>query len=300
MNKFMIFLFLAFCFMGLSSMVPSWAQSEITVTIPLGSSAQGCEETNECFIPDVITVNQGDTVVWLNEDTEPHSIVSGNISFGPDGKFQSNIINPGETFSVTFDENMAPDAYFYYDPNFLWMQGIVVIEESETVPEIPDETKENTTGINETADEKEEVPPDNPPSEEGGGCLIATAAYGSELSPQVQKLRELRDNTIMKTSSGSQFMSGFNQFYYLFSPVVADWERENPIFRDIVKVVISPLLATLSIMPTLDIDSESEVIGYGIGIILLNVGIYVIIPTIALLSLKRILVSKKTINLVSK
>ena len=29
-------------------------------------------------------------------------------------------------------------------------------------------------------------------TEEGGGCLIATATYGSEMSPQVQQLRELR------------------------------------------------------------------------------------------------------------
>ena len=60
-------------------------------------------------------------------------------------------------------------------------------------------------------------------------------------------------------------MTGFNQFYYLFSPVVADWERQNPIFKETVKIIISPLLATLSILPSLDIDSESEVIGYGVG-----------------------------------
>ena len=45
-----------------------------------------------------------------------------------------------------------------------------------------------------------------------GGCLIATASYGSELAPQVQQLRELRDNTILQTESGSAFMVGFNQF----------------------------------------------------------------------------------------
>ncbi len=59
----------------------------------------------------------------------------------------------------------------------------------------------------------------------GGGCLIATAAFGSELAPQVQMLRELRDNTVLSTISGTAFMTGFNQFYYSFSPTIADWER---------------------------------------------------------------------------
>ena len=52
----------------------------------------------------------------------------------------------------------------------------------------------------------------------GGGCLIATATYGSELAPQVQKLRELRDNSLLTTTSGIQFMNTFNDAYYSFSP----------------------------------------------------------------------------------
>jgi len=56
----------------------------------------------------------------------------------------------------------------------------------------------------------------------GGGCLIATATFGSELAPQVQQLRELRDNTLLQTNSGSAFMESFNQFYYSFSPTIAD------------------------------------------------------------------------------
>ena len=74
--------------------------------------------------------------------------------------------------------------------------------------------------------------------EEGGGCLIATAAFGSEMAPQVQFLREIRDNTVMNTQSGTAFMTGFNQFYYSFSPYVADYERENPVFKEAVKVCL--------------------------------------------------------------
>ncbi len=82
----------------------------------------------------------------------------------------------------------------------------------------------------------------------GGGCLIATAAFGSELAPQVQQLREIRDNSLLQTESGSAFMESFNQFYYSFSPTIADLERENPIFKEMVKITITPLLISLSIL----------------------------------------------------
>ena len=121
----------------------------------------------------------------------------------------------------------------------------------------------------------------------GGGCLIATAAFGSELAPQVQMLREIRDNTILGTTSGTAFMTGFNQFYYSFSPTIADWERENPIFQDAVRITITPLLASLSILNHVDIDSEEEMLGYGISLIILNLGMYFVAPAIVIVKLKK-------------
>jgi len=112
----------------------------------------------------------------------------------------------------------------------------------------------------------------------GGGCLIATAAFGSEMAPQVQFLREIRDGTVLQTQSGSTFMTGFNQFYYSFSPTIADYERENTAFKETVKIAITPMLASLAILNYVDIDSEEEMLGYGIGIILLNIGMYFIAP----------------------
>ena len=126
---------------------------------------------------------------------------------------------------------------------------------------------------------------DVPPVEENGGCLIATAAYGSEMAPQVQQLRELRDNTVLSTESGTAFMSGFNQFYYSFSPSIADFERENPIFKEIVKAGLTPMLSSLSILNYVDIDSEQEMLGYGISLIILNIGMYVGIPAFGILKL---------------
>ena len=122
--------------------------------------------------------------------------------------------------------------------------------------------------------------------EEGGGCLIATAAYGSEMAPQVQFLRELRDNTVLQTQVGTNFMTGFNQFYYSFSPAVADYERENPMFKEAVKLTLTPLLTSLAILNYVDIDTEQEMLGYGIGVILLNIGMYFVAPAAVIIAIK--------------
>ena len=123
-------------------------------------------------------------------------------------------------------------------------------------------------------------------NKKGGGCLIATAAYGSEMAPQIQFLREIRDNTVLQTESGTSFMTGFNQFYYSFSPVIADYERENPAFKETVKLALTPMLTSLAILNYVDIDSEAEMLGYGIGIILLNIGMYFVAPAIIIMKIK--------------
>ena len=133
------------------------------------------------------------------------------------------------------------------------------------------------------SEDSEEVTSSN---EEGGGCLIATAAFGSEMAPQVQFLREIRDNTVMTTQSGTVFMTGFNQFYYSFSPYVADYERENPIFKEAVKVTLTPLLTSLTLLNYVDVDTEEEMLGYGIGIILLNIGMYFVAPAAVIIVIK--------------
>ena len=120
----------------------------------------------------------------------------------------------------------------------------------------------------------------------GGGCLIATAAYSSEMAPQVQLLREIRDNQLMNTDSGISFMTGFNQFYYSFSPTIADMQRENPIFKEAVKLWITPLLSSLSVMSYA--ESESQVIGYGIGVILMNIGMYFVAPVMLFYGIRKV------------
>ena len=126
-----------------------------------------------------------------------------------------------------------------------------------------------------------------------GGCLIATAAYGTELAPQVQFLREVRDSTVLSTASGTAFMAGFNTIYYSFAPTVADWERENPMFQEAVRAFITPMISTLSIMSLADGGSEAEVLGLGISVIALNLGMYIAAPAIVGFKVHKYMKSKE-------
>lgn len=135
-----------------------------------------------------------------------------------------------------------------------------------------------------------EAEPD--PPEGGGGCLVATAAYGSELAPLVQLLREVRDDTLMVTGSGALFMGGFNTVYYSISPGIADLQRENPVFREMVRLVITPALLTLSIM-TISDGSEESVLGLGLLVIALNLGIYVVAPTMTVRRLQGVITTRR-------
>ena len=155
--------------------------------------------------------------------------------------------------------------------------------EPETVTETPQTTPQEI--VTETTESVPAQTKDN--AEEGGGCLIATATYGSELAPQVQQLRETRDNVLLNTESGSSFMTSFNQFYYSFSPYIADLERENPAFKEMVKITLTPLLTSLSVLNYVDINSEVDMLTYGISLILLNVGMYVGIPIAVIVTIRK-------------
>lgn len=189
-----------------------------------------------------------------------------------EGYFSAN----DEKFNVKFKEVLIYDTEKYY--TLAYSNGLDYY--NSQLPRF-EETIDSFKILN------QDVSNDDTQVEEGGGCLIATATFGSELAPQVQQLRELRDNTILSTESGTAFMSGFNQFYYSFSPVIADMERENPLFKEFVKLSLTPMLSSLSILNYVDIDSESEMLSYGIGIILMNVGMYFAAPAIIIYKIRK-------------
>ena len=192
-----------------------------------------------------------------------------------------------ESFSFNFN---IPD---YYEIGQYTIVASILNDEipeiTNTVFDVTSKITSSPTDVSMTETQKQEEGKSS-----GGGCLIATAAYGSEMAPQVQFLREIRDNTVLQTQSGTSFMTAFNTFYYTFSPTVADYERENPVFKEVVKVGLTPLLTSLAILNYVDIDTEQDMLGYGIGIIMLNIGMYFVAPAVVIIALKKRFVCIRT------
>jgi len=288
---------------GIGATTPAAFADPHTIVPVAGSGVDGCEDTaGGCYTPNTLTVKIGHIVTFSNTDIKSHTFTSFvdlsdattvGSEFGEPG-----LLKTGDSFDWSPDTVGEVKYFCMIHP---WMQGLIIVEaaaEEEMVmeEEVMEETMEEEV-MEETMEEEvmeetmeEEVMEETMEEEvmmeeEGGGCLIATATFGSELAPQVQQLRELRDNTILSTESGSAFMTGFNQFYYSFSPAVADLERESPVFKEVMKLTLTPMLSSLSLLNYVDIDSEEEMLGYGISLILLNIGMYAGIPAFAILKL---------------
>ena len=196
------------------------------------------------------------------------------------GKVTISVSN-GDVATVLGDTTTGEFTVYHDDYDFI--EGTMLIANhinDYTLKEWTDVSTFTKTGLAVPAKETTSVKTGN-----GGGCLIATATYGSEMSQQVQQLRELRDNQLLQTESGIAFMEIFNDIYYSFSPMIADYERENPLFKQAVKLAITPMISTLSLME--NAESESEVLGVGISVIALNLGMYIAVPAIIIVGIRK-------------
>lgn len=248
---FLIFFALLFAYIGLSSQAEA-KSSKYTETLD-------CKANLECTSVFEVAKDAKATLTISASYSKP-------VNFGVKDPNGNNVRLSSGTFPDTaqvitrvMNANVGGDYTFYLtpQPQSFRVHITVVVEDTQT-----------TTFQN--------IPAASQPK--FGGCLIATATYGSELAPQVQQLRELRDHKLLQTKSGSEFIAGFNSLYYSFSPYIADYERENPVFKEGVKLAITPMISSLSLLNNVDMDTEAEVLGYGISLILLNVGIYVGVP----------------------
>jgi len=114
----------------LSNIAPTaFAEMTASVSIPAGSSVPGCEETNECWIPNDVTVDVGGEVTWTVDDSAAHTVTSGTPSDADSvgAMFDSGLLLVDGTFSYTFDEVGTVDYFCIVHP---WMQGMVIVQEA--------------------------------------------------------------------------------------------------------------------------------------------------------------------------
>ena len=297
------------CILLLILLVPvgmAYAAESYDVFVAASDNFSGCEEDATCWSAHLMQISQHDTVTWHNEQLYPVGVVSGRILDDDAGVlFDSGVILPNGSFSYTFVKSGSVE---FFSPLQPWMSGTVTVKQSDDsssgddssssssssssgdvpdgyVPEpIKEEpAKEMTCGPGTILHDgkcvaESAVSTDEKNNGDGGGCLIATAAYGTELAPQVQMLREIRDNQLSHTQSAGIFMESFNSLYYAFSPLVSDYQRENPMFREAVKIYITPMIYSLNVMGLADPASELSVVLHGSFVIVLNLLMYGVLP----------------------
>ena len=116
--------------------------THFTIPIPQDDHVLGMRSAIDFYVPRSHSVNAGDVVTWINEDSAPHTVTSGtgaslskqlNQSEGkPDGFFDSGIINPQESWSFTFTE---PGIFTYYCTLHPWVErNIAVLGSDQKVP----------------------------------------------------------------------------------------------------------------------------------------------------------------------
>jgi plastocyanin len=127
--RYLLLSVLVVCMIGI--MIPSAFAETYNVSNAPGSSTPGCENTNSCFIPSVLNIQVGDSVIWTNDDTTVHTITSGTSSGGTDGAFDSSLVQPGSSYTLTFP---GVDTYNYFCVVHPWMEGIVTVTSSTPTP----------------------------------------------------------------------------------------------------------------------------------------------------------------------
>lgn len=130
------------------SLLSANAQAYDTQVTIVNGTINHCRPDLSCYKPFQVDVSTGDTVTWMNQDNRTHTVTTGTTNYGPEGVFDSGIIQPGHSFTQFFG---TVGKYHYYDKTDMWPSGLIVVSkgfshaELSWVPNSLDIAKENYT-----------------------------------------------------------------------------------------------------------------------------------------------------------
>jgi plastocyanin len=118
------------------------ASAQQVVTIPFGAfNPRFDTKAPQWYMPSVITVGVNQTVTWINQDKEVHTVTSGQSSgrvglvrngMGhPNGLFDSGLIKPGQSWTHEFTKVGTFEYFCMIHP---WMEGYVQVVKNESIP----------------------------------------------------------------------------------------------------------------------------------------------------------------------
>ena len=221
---------------------PAYAQAASMPVEEINAAVQAELQDDANDIPDTAIMLVYSNTGWTG------SIIASDLASSPsagagDGKIQFSCEGEAGRYSASFQKQT--------DEGYLTIAAIQsgnLLNSTSTVSPLG---IANIGGFCQDAEEQTTTVRDS-------ACMIATAAFGSELAPQVQYLRDFRDQRILSTVAGSSFMNAFNSIYYSFSPHVADYEREQPWLQQAVRTAVYPLLGILTMSEKVYSASEGE------------------------------------------
>jgi hypothetical protein len=169
------------------------------------------------------------------------------------------------------------------DPAKCQLLTTTVTTSSELTSETTSEVSFTSSVTQETTSSEQLTPP---PSS-AGRCVVATAAYGSEMAPEVVYMRYVRDDLVGSTATGKMLVAGFNGFYYSWSPMVAERIAGSDRLRAVFRILLLPLVmivhvtalvfgATTSIAGTADVAS---VVAF-LAAATMTMTVYVVLPVV--------------------
>jgi hypothetical protein len=134
-------------------------------------------------------------------------------------------------------------------------------------------------------------PPEQPTPQPPPRCIIATAAYGSEMAPEVTYMRYVRDNMIGSTETGRTLVNAFNVFYYSWSPGIAQAIVQSPTLQALFRILLTPLVLIIHVTASTYLivgnGAFASVIAFAVAAALSTFA-YVILPALAVIKIRRL------------